>query len=106
MHVKSPEDLASILGIIGSIFAGIMIILRAYRSWITNPMEVAIDRLNESIKDLRNDLTESRNERIANERETEERLDEHAKKLYEHDGYFKAIFQKEKEKEKENEEMK
>ena len=93
MSIKSPEDLAAALAIIGSIFAGIMVILRAYRSWITNPMKVSIDKLNDSIKSLRDDLTQSHNERIAHEKETSERLDEHAKKLYEHDGYFKAILQ-------------
>lgn len=80
-----------IFSVIGGVFGGFAVIIRLLKSYISNPFQQALEKLNLTIQDLRDDLNESRTDRKENETRLFDISDTHTKEIYDIKGRVKTL---------------
>ncbi|MBB5887758.1 hypothetical protein [Lactovum miscens] len=71
-----------IFTVIGGTFGGFAIILRMLKGYILNDFNNTMEKLDMTMQELRNDLTESRIERKENDKKLFDISDVHTKEIY------------------------
>lgn len=81
----------SLFAVIGGIFGGFAVIIRLLKSYISTPFQQALNELNLTIQDLRDDLNDSRIDRKEHETKLFQIADEHTKQIYNHEGRIQTL---------------